>query len=59
MWDMVEDGLRKALRGDPVIAALLAELEDAVGRGQASPSAAAWQVLARFADRAGEALRRD
>jgi LAO/AO transport system kinase len=58
MWDMVEDGLRKALRGDPVVAALIAELEVAVGRGEASPSAAAWRVLALFADRAGDALRR-
>jgi len=58
MWDMVEDGLRKALRGDPVVAALIAELEVAVGRGEASPSAAAWRVLALFADRAGDALKR-
>jgi LAO/AO transport system kinase len=58
MWDMVEDGLRKALRGDPVVAALIAELEEAVGRGEASPSAAAWRVLALFADRAGDALKR-
>ncbi|MBW2507940.1 MAG: methylmalonyl Co-A mutase-associated GTPase MeaB, partial [Deltaproteobacteria bacterium] len=58
MWDMVEDGLRKALRGDPVVAALIAELEVAVGRGEASPSAAAWRVLALFADRAADALKR-
>jgi LAO/AO transport system kinase len=59
MWDMIEDGLRKALRGDPELSALISELERAVGRGEASPSAAAWRVLARFADRAGDALKRD
>jgi LAO/AO transport system kinase len=58
MWDMIEDGLRKALRGDPELAALTSELQDAVARGKASPSAAAWRVLARFADRAGDALKR-
>jgi len=58
MWDMIEDGLRKALRGDPDLSALISDLEQAVGRGQASPSAAAWRVLARFADRARDALKR-
>jgi len=59
MWDMIEDGLRKALRGDPELSALISELELAVGRGEASPSAAAWRVLARFAERAGDLLTRD
>jgi LAO/AO transport system kinase len=58
MWDMIEDGLRKALRGDPELARLTSELENAVARGQATPSAAAWRVLARFADRAADALKR-
>lgn len=58
MWDMVEDGLRKALRGDPELAALISELEDAVGRAQTTPSVAAWRVLARFAERAGDVLKR-
>jgi LAO/AO transport system kinase len=58
MWDMVEDGLRKALHGDPDLAKLISELENAVAHGQATPSAAAWRVLARFADRARDALKR-
>jgi LAO/AO transport system kinase len=57
MWDMVEDGLRRALRSDPDLSALIARLEDAVGQGRATPSAAALQVLRRFAERADEALR--
>ena len=59
MWDMVEDGLRRALRGDPELSALIAQLEDAVGHGRATPSTAALQVLRRFADRANDALKRD
>jgi LAO/AO transport system kinase len=58
MWDMMEDGLRRALRADPDIARLIADLEDAVAHGQATPSAAAWRVLERFAERATEALKR-
>jgi LAO/AO transport system kinase len=58
MWDMVENGLRRALGGDPELSALIAQLEDEVGNGRATPSAAAAQVLHRFAERAGEALRR-
>jgi LAO/AO transport system kinase len=58
MWDMVEDGLRKALRSDAELSALLASLETAVADGTATPSAAAWRVLARFADRAKDLLRR-
>jgi len=59
MWDMVEDGLRRALRSDPELSALIKQLEDAVGQGRATPSAAALQVLRRFAERAGDALKRD
>jgi LAO/AO transport system kinase len=58
-WDMVEDGLRRALRSDPELSALITQLEDAVGQGRATPSAAALQVLLRFAERAGDALTRD
>lgn len=58
MWDMVEDGLRRTLRGDPELAELTAELEDAVAHGRATPSTAAWRVLARFAERAADALKR-
>ncbi len=59
MWDMVEDGLRRALRSDPELSALIAQLEDAVGMARATPSSAALQVLRRFAERAGDALTRD
>jgi LAO/AO transport system kinase len=58
MWDMVEDGLRRALRADPDLSALLKQLEESVGRGRAAPSAAALQVLRRFAERASEAIKR-
>lgn len=58
MWDMVEDGLRRALRTDPDLSALIAELEGAVGEGRATPSAAALQILRRFAERAGDVLTR-
>jgi LAO/AO transport system kinase len=58
MWDMVEDGLRRAVRGDPDLSALIAQLEEAVGQGRATPSAAALKVLHRFAERAGDALKR-
>ena len=59
MWDMVEDGLRRALRSDPELAALIGKLEVAVGHGKATPSSAAMQVLRRFADRADDVLKRD
>ncbi len=58
MWDMVEDGLRRALRGDPELSSLIEQLEDAVGRGQTTPSLAALKVLRRFAERAGDLLMR-
>ena len=58
MWDMVEDGLRRALRSDAELSALLASLEAAVADGTATPSAAAWRVLARFAERAEDVLKR-
>jgi LAO/AO transport system kinase len=58
MWDMVEDGLRRALRGDPELSALITQLEDAVGKGHAAPSAAALRILRRFAERADDALTR-
>jgi len=59
MWDMVEGGLRRALRSDPELSSLIAQLEDAVGQGRATPSIAAVEVLRRFAERAGDALKRD
>ncbi len=58
MWDMVEDGLRSALRGDRELRALLEQLEKAVAAGTAAPSAAAAEVLRRFAERANKVLKR-
>ncbi len=59
MWDMVEDGLRRALRSDPELSTLIADLENAVGAGRATPSAAAVRILRRFAERASSALKPD
>jgi len=59
MWDMVEDGLRRALRSDAELSALISQLEDAVGDGRTTASAAARKVLRRFAERADGLLRRD
>jgi LAO/AO transport system kinase len=58
MWDMVDDGLRRALRGDKELRALLDQLEKAVAAGTAAPSAAATQILQHFAERADQALKR-
>ena len=59
MWDMVEDGLRRALRNDSEMSVLIAQLEELVSKGRATPSAAALQMLRRFAARAGQALKPD
>jgi len=59
MWDLVEDGLRRALRSDPELSTLTSDLEDAVGKGRATPGAAALKILRRFAERAGDALTHD
>ncbi len=59
MWDMVDDGLRRALRGDKELRALLDLLEKGVAAGTAAPSAAATQILRQFAERAYKALKRD
>jgi LAO/AO transport system kinase len=59
MWDMVEDGLRRALRSDAELSALISQLEEAVGDGRTTASTAARKVLRRFAKRAGDLLRRD
>jgi len=58
MWDMVENGLRRALRSDPELSVRVKQLEDAVSKGRTTPSAAAQQLLREFAERAGEALTR-
>ncbi len=59
MWDMVEDGLRRALRSDADLSTLITQLEHAVGEGRATPSAAALRVLRRFAERANDVLKPD
>jgi LAO/AO transport system kinase len=59
MWDMVEDGLRRALRSDSELSTLIAELEEAVGQGRTTASAAALKVLRRFAERAGDLIKPD
>ncbi len=59
MWDMVDDGLRRALRGDKELRALLDQLEKGVAAGTAAPSAAATQILRQFAERAYKALKCD
>jgi LAO/AO transport system kinase len=58
MWDMVDDGLRRALRDDSNLAALTRELETAVAEGRATASSAAWRILDRFSERARDALKR-
>ena len=59
MWDMVEDGLRRALRSDSELSTLIAELQEAVGQGRTTASAAALKVLRRFAERAGDLIKPD
>ena len=48
MWNLVEDGLRAALRAHPEVAALLPSLEGAVREGTTPPTAAARRVLSTF-----------
>jgi len=59
MWDMIDDGLRRALRGDPDLRALVKRLERAVADGTAAPGAAAFEVLQCFAERAEDLLKPD
>jgi LAO/AO transport system kinase len=58
MWEMIEDGVRRALRGDQELRTLLRDLEQAVGAGEAAPRAAANEVLRRFAERGVDVLGR-
>jgi LAO/AO transport system kinase len=46
LWREVSEGLLDELRADPKVAALLPEMEDAVGRGELAPGAAARRLLA-------------
>lgn len=58
MWDMIDGGLWQALRGDPALRDLLDRLERSVGEGETAPSVAAAEVLAAFAERASDVLKR-
>ena len=59
MWDMVEDRLRRALRSDSEMSALIAARQAAVGRGEEAPGRAAQDILDSFSARAAEALKLD
>ncbi|MBM7116461.1 methylmalonyl Co-A mutase-associated GTPase MeaB [Archangium primigenium] len=47
-WNLVEDGVRAAMRAHPEVAALLPTLETDVREGRATPTAAALRVLRAF-----------
>lgn len=44
MWSMLEDRFLRRLRGDPALRGRIAELEDAVAKGRAAPSAAVEEI---------------
>ncbi len=48
MWSLVDDGLRRALRQHPAVAAQIDELEAEVERSEATPASAARALLAAF-----------
>ena len=48
MWELVDDGLRRAVQEDPAVAALVPGLEAAVRAGETAPAAAAERLLASF-----------
>ncbi len=48
MWSEVTDELLDRLKAHPGVRERLAELEESVGAGRLSPTAAANDVLARF-----------
>lgn len=48
MWREVEDGLIDGLRADPRVQAMLADLEDAVGKGRVAPASAAGRLVSAF-----------
>ena len=48
MWREIEDGLIERLRADPAVAGLAPGMEAAVAEGRLTPTAAAFEVLARF-----------
>jgi LAO/AO transport system kinase len=51
LWQEIEAGLARELRQDAATAALIAELERAVGAGRCLPPAAARRIVSRFRDR--------
>ncbi len=52
MWSLVEEGLQRALREHPAVAALLPQLEAQVEAQALTPAAAAREILAAFLQRA-------
>lgn len=48
MWQMVDEGLRAALRADPALQEALPDLQQGVQQGRLAPTRAAEQILARF-----------
>jgi GTPase len=48
LWDLVEDGLRRAVRGHPAVSAIRQQLEEDVLAGTTPASAAARRVLEAF-----------
>ena len=48
LQQLVEDGLIERLRADPAVAGLAPDMEAAVAAGRLTPTAAAFEVLARF-----------
>ncbi|MCP3164094.1 methylmalonyl Co-A mutase-associated GTPase MeaB [Myxococcus qinghaiensis] len=48
MWSMVQDGLRAALHANPMVAALVPQLENDVREGRATATSAALRVLGAF-----------
>ena len=59
MWDLVEDGLRRALRSDSEMRSLIESFENTVAAGRTAPGRAADEILQNFAVHAQRALKRD
>ena len=52
LWTLVEERLKDRFFADPTLAGMLGELEDAVGKGELTPSEAARRVLEAFSSAA-------
>jgi len=48
MWSLVEEGLRRALRSDPAVAAQIPACEREVASQKTTPASAARALLERF-----------